>query len=61
MPEVPPRVDYRITDLGRSVFPVLVAINEWGTEYKNRRYGIWDQKCANTFRDESKKSNEPHP
>ena len=32
-PEVPPRVDYSITDDGRSVFPVLMALNEWGNEY----------------------------
>lgn len=50
-PEVPPRVDYRITDEGRSVFPVLLALNEWGNEYQKRRYGSWSQNCADTFRD----------
>jgi len=47
--EVPPRVDYRITDDGRSVFPVLIALNEWGNEYQKRKYGTWSQKCADTF------------
>jgi DNA-binding HxlR family transcriptional regulator len=50
-PEVPPRVDYCITDDGRSVFPVLVALNEWGNEYQKRKYGSWSQKCADTFRE----------
>jgi DNA-binding HxlR family transcriptional regulator len=48
-PEVPPRVDYRITDDGRSVFPVLVALHEWGNEYQKKRYGNRSQKCTDTF------------
>jgi DNA-binding HxlR family transcriptional regulator len=38
-PEVPPRVDYCLTDDGHLVFPVLVAFNKWGNEYQKRRYG----------------------
>ena len=53
-PEVPPRVEYSITDDGRSVFPVLIALNEWGNEYQKRKYGSWNQKCAETFRDDIK-------
>jgi Predicted transcriptional regulators len=55
-PEVPPRVDYSITDDGRSVFPVLVALNTWGNEYQKRKSGCWSQMCADTFRmDDEKK------
>ena len=32
-PEVPPRVEYAMTDLGRSFMPILTAIRDWGTEY----------------------------
>lgn len=32
--EVPPKVEYSLTDLGRSLKPVLDALQSWGEEYK---------------------------
>lgn len=32
-PEVPPRVEYSLTATGKSLRPVIGALNDWGTEY----------------------------
>ena len=33
-PEVPPKVEYSLTELGESIIPVLKMLCEWGKEYQ---------------------------
>jgi DNA-binding HxlR family transcriptional regulator len=32
-PVIPPKVEYSLTDLGKSLLPILVAMRDWGAEY----------------------------
>ena len=34
--EIPPRVEYSLTNLGKSLGPVLDALRHWGEDYKAR-------------------------
>ncbi|MCM1035761.1 MAG: helix-turn-helix transcriptional regulator [Bacteroides sp.] len=39
-PELPPRSEYRITELGRSLLPIIDSMLKWGEEH----YSLFDKK-----------------
>ena len=32
-PVIPPKVEYSLTELGKSLLPILVAMRDWGADY----------------------------
>ena len=32
-PVVPPKVEYQLSDLGKSIYPILDTMRNWGTQY----------------------------
>ena len=37
-PEIPPKVEYSLTEFGKTVLPVLDALCEWGNKYLGREF-----------------------
>jgi DNA-binding HxlR family transcriptional regulator len=41
--EVPPRVEYSLSELGESMRPIINAMSEWGTSYKENFTRVSDK------------------
>jgi DNA-binding HxlR family transcriptional regulator len=50
-PELPPRSEYTITDLGRSLLPILDAMIHWGEE----NYDLFEKKYGRSEKNKLKK------
>ncbi|WDD93167.1 helix-turn-helix transcriptional regulator [Burkholderia sp. FERM BP-3421] len=38
-PQVPPKVEYELTEFGRTLAPVLISLREWGESYRAHGLG----------------------
>lgn len=38
-PEVPPRVEYSLSELGESMRPIIKSMEQWGLDYKTTHQG----------------------
>ena len=38
--QVPPKVEYDVTDYGRSLEPILVAMQDWGRKFKAKQASL---------------------
>lgn len=45
-PVIPPKVDYRLSDFGKSIIPVLNIMCDWGNEYLKNRDIILSECCS---------------
>jgi DNA-binding HxlR family transcriptional regulator len=41
--ELPPKVEYRLTELGESVMPVIVTLGKWGDDHQERLRRVIDR------------------
>ena len=42
-PEVPPKVEYSLTEFGQTLQPILISLEHWGTEYLEQLSQIRDR------------------
>ncbi|MTW85864.1 transcriptional regulator [Virgibacillus dakarensis] len=45
-PQVPPKVEYSITEYGRSLEPILEAMHEWGTKHTQHKMEKMNQNSS---------------
>lgn len=46
-PEVPPKVEYSISEKGKTLEPILEAMCDWGAEHLEDKFEITNPQCKN--------------
>ena len=46
-PQIPPKVEYSITEKGQSLFPILELMCQWGEKNIDDRFEITNPQCLN--------------
>jgi DNA-binding HxlR family transcriptional regulator len=46
--QVPPKVEYTLTDIGKSVMPILLDMKEWGRRYNETLQAATVKNCPQT-------------
>lgn len=47
-PELPPKSEYKITDLGKSLLPIIDSMMDWGKEHMD----LFERKFKNSIKNE---------
>jgi DNA-binding HxlR family transcriptional regulator len=50
-PVVPPKVEYSLTEFGRSLIPVIGTLGKWGDDYEERLRRVISKSPDNNFHD----------
>ena len=51
-PVVPPKVEYSLTEFGKTVIPVIAALGQWGDEHKDRLRDVILKRAVSSNLDE---------
>ena len=46
-PQVPPKVEYSLTDFGKTLIPIISALGNWGDKHEERLRNVILQKSQN--------------
>jgi len=50
-PVTPPKVEYSLTEFGKSLIPVINSLGKWGDDYEDRLRKVISKSLNNSFHD----------
>ena len=48
-PQVPPKVEYSLTEFGQSVMPLIILLGQWGDENQERLRNVIEKRFENSL------------